>query len=56
VRGGIRIGAFLAGFGLAAVALQMFVLLPAVNTAGDYDYWTKLGQAGPTNGPTVTGV
>ncbi|MCB5166251.1 DUF2079 domain-containing protein [Streptomyces bambusae] len=36
-------------FGLAAAVLVFTVVIPAFNTAGDYDYWTKLDHSG--NGP-----
>jgi uncharacterized membrane protein len=42
----------LVGFGLAATALTLGVIIPAFNGTGSYDYWTKLGGDGAA-GPAI---
>ncbi|MGW4568078.1 DUF2079 domain-containing protein [Streptomyces sp. NPDC004561] len=55
-RGGRRIGAATAVAGLVGTALALFVILPAVNPAGSFAYWSLVqtpgagGQAGATGG------
>ncbi|MFD7922305.1 DUF2079 domain-containing protein [Streptomyces sp. NPDC059740] len=38
----------LVAFGLTATAVTLGVVVPAFNTAGSYDYWSKLGGSGPS--------
>ncbi|MBD0746513.1 hypothetical protein BG418_33310 [Streptomyces sp. CBMA152] len=45
-----RTAAYAAGvaaFGIAAVALTLTVVIPAFNSTGAYDYWSKTSGAGP---------
>ncbi|MET9698281.1 DUF2079 domain-containing protein [Streptomyces sp. NPDC006529] len=46
-RRGVRLAALAAAFGTAASVLTFAVVIPAFNAAGDYDYWSKVAQAGP---------
>ncbi|MFJ9853365.1 DUF2079 domain-containing protein [Streptomyces sp. NPDC101150] len=39
-------------FGLTATALTLGVIIPAFNTSGSYDYWSKLGAGGGAD-PTI---
>ena len=43
VRGRGRLGALLAGFGLAASALEIFVLIPAFSSTANYAYFAQFG-------------
>ncbi|MDH6577023.1 DUF2079 domain-containing protein [Kitasatospora sp. MAP5-34] len=45
-RGARRLGLWTVVFGLAASALEMLVLLPAMNPGGSFAYWSTLGGAG----------
>jgi uncharacterized membrane protein len=42
LRGARRLGITLAVVGAAATAIEMLVILPAVNASGGYDYWSKM--------------
>jgi uncharacterized membrane protein len=44
LRGARRLGIAVAVAGAAATALEMLVILPAVNASGGYDYWAKLSH------------
>lgn len=46
VKGQKRLGAALAGFGAAAFALTVLVLIPAASRVGEYDYWSKIEKTG----------
>ncbi|GHH87335.1 DUF2079 domain-containing protein [Streptomyces capitiformicae] len=39
-----------ASFGAVAALLTFTVIIPAFNATGGYDYWTKVGEAGPLEG------
>ncbi|WP_330459434.1 DUF2079 domain-containing protein [Streptomyces sp. NBC_00820] len=41
-----RLGLALAAYGALSIALTLYVLVPAMNPHGRYDYWTKLGDGG----------
>ncbi|MFF9425882.1 DUF2079 domain-containing protein [Streptomyces sp. NPDC014746] len=46
LKGSKRLGAALAGFGVAAFALTVLVLIPAASALGQYDYWSKIEKTG----------
>nr|WP_229860272.1 DUF2079 domain-containing protein [Streptomyces litmocidini] len=46
LKGRRRLGAALAGFGTAAFALTVLVLIPAASRLGQYDYWAKIEKTG----------
>ncbi|MFD4372760.1 DUF2079 domain-containing protein [Streptomyces sp. NPDC058486] len=46
VKGQRKLGAALAGFGVAAFALTVLVLIPAASKLGQYDYWAKIEKTG----------
>ncbi|WP_394297839.1 DUF2079 domain-containing protein [Streptomyces globisporus] len=46
LKGRRRLGAALAGFGVAAFALTVLVLIPAASRLGQYDYWAKIEKTG----------
>ncbi|MGW2300992.1 DUF2079 domain-containing protein [Streptomyces sp. NPDC001809] len=46
LKGQKRLGAALAGFGAAAFALTVLVLIPAASRVGEYDYWSKIEKTG----------
>ncbi|MEU7702765.1 DUF2079 domain-containing protein [Streptomyces sp. NPDC039028] len=46
LKGRKRLGAALAGFGAAAFALTVLVLIPAASRVGEYDYWSKIEKTG----------
>nr|WP_225803968.1 DUF2079 domain-containing protein [Streptomyces sp. NK15101] len=46
LKGRKRLGAALAGFGVAAFALTVLVLIPAASRLGQYDYWAKIEKTG----------
>ncbi|MFJ6520926.1 DUF2079 domain-containing protein [Streptomyces filamentosus] len=46
VKGQKKLGAALAGFGVAAFALTVLVLIPAASKLGQYDYWAKVEKTG----------
>ncbi|MER8234081.1 DUF2079 domain-containing protein [Streptomyces sp. NPDC094049] len=46
LKGQKGLGAALAGFGTAAFALTVLVLIPAASRAGQYDYWAKIEKTG----------
>ncbi|MQY16395.1 hypothetical protein SRB5_65940 [Streptomyces sp. RB5] len=46
-----RLGVALAGTGLVAFAVTVWVLIPAANSAGRYDYWTKVSVTGEDQQP-----
>ncbi|MFJ3900577.1 DUF2079 domain-containing protein [Streptomyces sp. NPDC090025] len=46
VKGQKRLGAAVAGFGVAAFALTVLVLIPAASRVGQYDYWAKIEKGG----------
>ncbi|MFF4173200.1 DUF2079 domain-containing protein [Streptomyces sp. NPDC001744] len=46
LKGSRRLGAALAGFGTAAFALTVLVLIPAASSLGRYDYWSKIEKTG----------
>ncbi|MFE0705409.1 DUF2079 domain-containing protein [Streptomyces sp. NPDC058872] len=46
LKGQKRLGAVLAGFGTAAFALTVLVLIPAASRLGQYDYWSKIEKTG----------
>ena len=48
--GARRLGLALAGIGVATCALLLFVVIPAFNSSGSYDYWNKVSLG---NGPNV---
>lgn len=37
-------------FGAVAALLTLTMVIPAFNATGGYDYWTKVGEAGPLDG------
>ncbi|MER7758571.1 DUF2079 domain-containing protein [Streptomyces sp. NPDC097619] len=45
-----RLALATAFFGLLAALVIFSLVIPAFNTAGDYDYWTKLDGPGPLDG------
>lgn len=49
--GAMRAACAVAVLGAAFCALTLTVLIPSFNNAGDYDYWTKLGEGGGGGGP-----
>ncbi|WP_373412955.1 DUF2079 domain-containing protein [Streptomyces sp. NRRL B-24572] len=46
LKGQKKLGAALAGFGTAAFALTVLVLIPAASKLGQYDYWSKIEKTG----------
>lgn len=44
LHGARRLGVGLAATGILATAIEVLILLPAANTAGGYDYWTRLAS------------
>ncbi|MEV6106405.1 DUF2079 domain-containing protein [Streptomyces sp. NPDC051940] len=46
-----RLGALLTATGLMSFVLTVWVLIPAVNSAGRYDYWTKVSVSGEDQQP-----
>ncbi|MFE3072128.1 DUF2079 domain-containing protein [Streptomyces sp. NPDC059247] len=46
LKGQKGLGAALTGFGTAAFALTVLVLIPAASRAGQYDYWAKIEKTG----------
>ncbi|MER5738188.1 MULTISPECIES: DUF2079 domain-containing protein [unclassified Streptomyces] len=46
LKGQRKLGAALAGFGVAAFALTVLVLIPAASKLGQYDYWAKIEKTG----------
>ncbi|MEV7237287.1 DUF2079 domain-containing protein [Streptomyces sp. NPDC051020] len=54
--GGKVIGSSLAGFGVAAFLLVMFVLIPGVNEEGEYGYWEKLGEGSGLGAHSLSGL
>ncbi|MFF9840867.1 DUF2079 domain-containing protein [Streptomyces sp. NPDC013740] len=46
LKGRKRLGAALAGFGVAFFALTVLVLIPAASKVGQYDYWAKIEKTG----------
>lgn len=55
-RGARRLGIVTAVIGVAATAIEMTVLLPLVNSAGSYDYWSKLAGGRPILEVALTAV
>ncbi|MER5636022.1 DUF2079 domain-containing protein [Kitasatospora sp. NPDC002227] len=52
-RGARRLGLLTAAFGLAATALEMLVLLPAMNPGGRFAYWTEMDSGAATHGHSL---
>ena len=50
IAGARRLGAALAGIGMAGCAVLLFVVIPAVNRSGRFDYWSAVsfGRGGPS--------
>ncbi|MGW6536064.1 DUF2079 domain-containing protein [Streptomyces sp. NPDC055051] len=46
LKGQKKLGAALAGFGVAFFALTVLVLIPAASKLGQYDYWAKIEKTG----------
>jgi uncharacterized membrane protein len=42
--GARRLGAAVAGFGVAAFALLVFVVIPRLNAVGEFSYWERAGE------------
>ncbi|TXN31583.1 DUF2079 domain-containing protein [Lacisediminihabitans profunda] len=55
-RGARRLGIVTAVIGIAASAIEMTVLLPLVNSAGSYDYWSKFAGGRPILEVALTSV
>ncbi|MGW1840698.1 DUF2079 domain-containing protein [Streptomyces sp. NPDC002067] len=51
-RRAVPLAVALVGFGLAATAVTLGVIIPGFNGTGSYDYWTKLGGEGAA-GPGI---
>ncbi|WP_399089928.1 DUF2079 domain-containing protein [Streptomyces sp. BBFR2] len=51
-RRAVPLAVALIGFGLAATAVALGVIIPGFNGTGSYDYWTKLGGEGAA-GPGI---
>ena len=44
--GARRLGAAVAGFGVVAFGLLVFVVIPELNAVGEFSYWTRAGATG----------
>ena len=55
-RGARRLGIVTAVIGVTASAIEMTVLLPLVNSAGSYDYWSKFAEGRPILDEALTSV
>ncbi|MGJ5827363.1 DUF2079 domain-containing protein [Streptomyces ossamyceticus] len=46
----VALGVAVASFGAVAALVTFTMIIPAFNTSGGYDYWSKVGGAGPFDG------
>jgi uncharacterized membrane protein len=46
----VTLGVAVASFGAVAALVTFTMIVPAFNTSGGYDYWSKVGGAGPFDG------
>jgi uncharacterized membrane protein len=46
----VALGFAVASFGAVAALVTFTMIIPAFNTSGGYDYWSKVGGAGPFDG------
>ncbi|MDQ3592394.1 MAG: DUF2079 domain-containing protein [Actinomycetota bacterium] len=54
LNGARRYGAWLAAFGLAALALTLLVVIPSVSADGAWQYWERLGAGGNASAGIIT--